>query len=249
MDVDSTLIQDEVIELLAAHAGCEAEEVAEVTERAMRGELDFAQSLRAAGALLAGLDASVLDEVRAEVSLTPGARTLVRTLKRLGYQVAVVSRRLHPGRRPARRGAGDRLRRGQHAWRSSTAGSPGGRGRDRGPGRQGAGAAPVRGGRPAYRSPHRGHRRRRQRPRHAQRGRARRRLQRQAGGAGAGAHRGQRARTWTPCCTCWASPARRSRRRTRRTARPLRRHRFSRPALPPAVPAPKVGAMAQGGSG
>ncbi|QXE37546.1 MULTISPECIES: phosphoserine phosphatase SerB [Streptomyces] len=90
MDVDSTLIQDEVIELFAAHAGCEAE-VAEVTSRAMLGELDFEQSLHARVALLAGLDASVVEKVRAEIRLTPGARTLVRTLKRLGYQVGVVS--------------------------------------------------------------------------------------------------------------------------------------------------------------
>ncbi|WNI14942.1 phosphoserine phosphatase SerB [Actinacidiphila sp. ITFR-21] len=90
MDVDSTLIQDEVIELFAAHAGCEAE-VAEVTAAAMRGEMDFEQSLHARVALLAGLDVSVVDKVRAEVRLTPGARTLVRTLKRLGYQVGIVS--------------------------------------------------------------------------------------------------------------------------------------------------------------
>lgn len=90
MDVDSTLIQDEVIELFAAHAGCEAE-VAEVTARAMRGELDFEQSLHARVALLAGIDESVVDKVRTEVRLTPGARTLIRTLKRLGYQVGVVS--------------------------------------------------------------------------------------------------------------------------------------------------------------
>jgi len=90
MDVDSTLIQDEVIELFAAYAGCE-DEVAEVTARAMRGELDFEQSLHARVALLAGLDVSVVDQVRRDVRLTPGARTLVRTLKRLGYQVGVVS--------------------------------------------------------------------------------------------------------------------------------------------------------------
>jgi len=90
MDVDSTLIQDEVIELFAAHAGCE-EQVAEVTTRAMRGELDFAQSLHARVRLLAGLDESVAEQVREDVRLTPGARTLVRTLKRLGYQVGVVS--------------------------------------------------------------------------------------------------------------------------------------------------------------
>ncbi|MBW1603687.1 phosphoserine phosphatase SerB [Streptomyces sp. JJ66] len=90
MDVDSTLIQDEVIELFAGHAGC-ADQVAEVTAAAMRGELDFEQSLHARVKLLAGLDASVVDAVRAQVRLTPGARTLVRTLKRLGYQVGVVS--------------------------------------------------------------------------------------------------------------------------------------------------------------
>ncbi|TDC73761.1 phosphoserine phosphatase SerB [Streptomyces hainanensis] len=90
MDVDSTLIQDEVIELFAAHAGCE-EQVAAVTAAAMRGELDFEQSLHARVALLAGLDESVVDKVRAEVRLTPGARTLIRTLKRLGCQVGVVS--------------------------------------------------------------------------------------------------------------------------------------------------------------
>jgi phosphoserine phosphatase len=90
MDVDSTLIQDEVIDLLAARAGC-AEEVAKVTAAAMRGELDFAASLRERVALLAGLDESVLASVRADLRLTPGARTLVRTLKRLGYKCGIVS--------------------------------------------------------------------------------------------------------------------------------------------------------------
>jgi len=90
MDVDSTLIQNEVIDLLAERAGCTAE-VAKVTESAMRGELNFAASLRERSALLAGLDAGVLDEVRASLRLTPGARTLVRTLKRLGYKCGIVS--------------------------------------------------------------------------------------------------------------------------------------------------------------
>jgi len=90
MDVDSTLIQQEVIEMLAAHAG-RATEVRAVTERAMRGELDFAESLRERVKVLAGLDEAVLDEVRQAVVLTPGARTLVRTLKRLGFTVALVS--------------------------------------------------------------------------------------------------------------------------------------------------------------
>lgn len=90
MDVDSTLISDEVIELIARHAGCE-DRVREVTEAAMRGELDFADSLTARVALLAGVPVTALDEVRDSVRLTPGARTLIRTLKRLGYRVAVVS--------------------------------------------------------------------------------------------------------------------------------------------------------------
>jgi phosphoserine phosphatase len=90
MDVDSTLVQGEVIEMLAEHAGCLAE-VAEVTEAAMRGELDFEQSLRQRVALLEGLDVSCLDDVYAGLVLTPGARTLVRTLKRLGYRFAIVS--------------------------------------------------------------------------------------------------------------------------------------------------------------
>ena len=90
MDVDSTLIQDEVIDLLAAKAGCAAE-VTKVTEAAMRGQLDFAASLRERVALLAGLPATVLDEVRRELRLTPGARTLIGTLKRLGYKVGIVS--------------------------------------------------------------------------------------------------------------------------------------------------------------
>ena len=90
MDVDSTLIQGEVIELLAAHAG-HGEEVARVTERAMRGELDFEQSLRERVALLAGIPSTALDEVYDELVLAPGARTLVRTLRRLGYRFALVS--------------------------------------------------------------------------------------------------------------------------------------------------------------
>ncbi|WP_433475324.1 phosphoserine phosphatase SerB [Spirillospora sp. CA-142024] len=90
MDVDSTLIQGEVIELLAEHAGC-LDEVAKVTEAAMRGELDFEGSLRERVALLAGLDASAIDDVRGRLRLAAGARTLVRTLKRLDYKFAIVS--------------------------------------------------------------------------------------------------------------------------------------------------------------
>jgi len=90
MDVDSTLIQGEVIEMLAAHAGRLAE-VAAVTEQAMRGELDFADSLRQRVTALAGLPESVLDEVYDAIELAPGARTMVRTLKRLGFRFAIVS--------------------------------------------------------------------------------------------------------------------------------------------------------------
>ena len=90
MDVDSTLIQGEVIEMIAAHAGCEAE-VAEVTERAMRGELDFAESLRSRVALLEGVPESALEEVYGRIVINPGARTMVRTLRRLGYRFAIVS--------------------------------------------------------------------------------------------------------------------------------------------------------------
>jgi len=90
MDVDSTFIQDEVIDLLAEEAGA-LEAVARITERAMAGELDFEASLRERAALLAGLPAEALDRVRARITLTRGARTLVRTLNRLGYRIALVS--------------------------------------------------------------------------------------------------------------------------------------------------------------
>ncbi|AIJ21493.1 phosphoserine phosphatase SerB [Amycolatopsis methanolica] len=89
-DVDSTLIQGEVIEMLAAHAGVEPK-VREITEAAMRGELNFTESLERRVGLLAGLPESVLDEVGEQIQLTPGARTTVRTLKRLGFRCGVVS--------------------------------------------------------------------------------------------------------------------------------------------------------------
>lgn len=90
MDVDSTVIQDEVIDLLARAAG-KGEEVARITESAMLGELDFAESLRRRVATLEGLPVDVLAEVAGTVRLTPGARTLCRTLKRLGFHVCLVS--------------------------------------------------------------------------------------------------------------------------------------------------------------
>ncbi|WP_098053400.1 phosphoserine phosphatase SerB [Kocuria marina] len=90
LDVDSTLIRQEVIELLAAHVGREAE-VAAVTERAMSGEIDFAASLRERVAVLEGLPASAIDDVAAAVRLSPGAKVLVQTLLREGHAVAAVS--------------------------------------------------------------------------------------------------------------------------------------------------------------
>ncbi len=89
-DVDSTLVQGEVIEMLAARAGAEGK-VAAITDAAMRGELDFAQSLEQRVATLAGLPATVIDEVADQLELMPGARTTLRTLRRLGYACGVVS--------------------------------------------------------------------------------------------------------------------------------------------------------------
>jgi phosphoserine phosphatase len=89
-DVDSTLIEQEVIEMLAAHAGKEAE-VAAVTDAAMRGELDFAESLRERVATLAGLPASIIDDVVAKVQFTPGAHQLAQALHLQNNKFAAVS--------------------------------------------------------------------------------------------------------------------------------------------------------------
>jgi phosphoserine phosphatase len=89
-DVDSTFIQQEAIELLASKAGV-LDEVSTITESAMRGELDFEQSLRARVGLLAGLPESVLTMVQAEILLTDGAQDLVETLHSKGHSVALVS--------------------------------------------------------------------------------------------------------------------------------------------------------------
>ncbi|GAA1733876.1 hypothetical protein GCM10009809_31540 [Isoptericola hypogeus] len=89
-DVDSTFITAEVIELIADHAGTRAE-VAAVTERAMRGELDFAGSLRERVATLAGVPVSALDAVRAELELTPGAAELLAETRRRGWEFGLVS--------------------------------------------------------------------------------------------------------------------------------------------------------------
>ena len=90
MDADSTLLKGEVIDKLAARLGLE-EQVAAITEAAMAGELDFAAALRERVALLAGLPVADIEAVAAELELMPGARTLLRTLQRLGYLTAVVS--------------------------------------------------------------------------------------------------------------------------------------------------------------
>jgi phosphoserine phosphatase len=90
LDVDSTFIQQEAIELLAAKAGVLGQ-VAAITESAMRGELDFEQSLRARVALLKGLPESVLSQVQREISLTDGAQDLVETLHERGHSVSLVS--------------------------------------------------------------------------------------------------------------------------------------------------------------
>jgi phosphoserine phosphatase len=90
MDADSTLLQDEVIDLLGEASG-RAAEITPITSAAMNGEIDFTEALRQRVSLLAGLPVSVLDEVRSTLRLAPGARTLVRTLQRLGYVPAVVS--------------------------------------------------------------------------------------------------------------------------------------------------------------
>ncbi len=90
LDMDSTLIQQEVIDLLAEKCGV-GQEVASITESAMRGELDFVASLTTRVKLLAGADAQVIQSVKAGITLTPGARTLIRTLHKLGHKVGVVS--------------------------------------------------------------------------------------------------------------------------------------------------------------
>jgi phosphoserine phosphatase len=94
LDVDSTLIQQEVIELLASKAGVNAE-VVKITDAAMRGEIDFEEALTARVALLAGLGGDAISQVQSEIVLTPGARTLIRTLQRLGHTVSVVSGGFH----------------------------------------------------------------------------------------------------------------------------------------------------------
>ena len=90
LDMDSTLIAQEVIDLLAAKAGM-AKEVSAITEKAMAGEMDFHQSLQERVSLLAGLDESMISNVRSEITLTQGAEKLIQTLHLKGHKVGVVS--------------------------------------------------------------------------------------------------------------------------------------------------------------
>jgi phosphoserine phosphatase len=90
MDVDSTLIQGEVVDLLGELAGV-GSAVSEITAAAMGGQLDFTEALHARVSLLAGAPASLIEQARELISLTPGARTLCRTLNRLGYRIVLVS--------------------------------------------------------------------------------------------------------------------------------------------------------------
>jgi phosphoserine phosphatase len=90
LDMDSTLIQQEVIDLLAKHAG-KLDQVSQITESAMAGDLDFSQALSARVSLLAGLDQSVIELVRKDITLTNGAKELIETLHKQGHKVGVVS--------------------------------------------------------------------------------------------------------------------------------------------------------------
>ena len=94
MDIDSTLINQEVIDLLGEEAGV-GEQVAQITERAMRGELDFKQALEERVGLLAGLDESVFERTFERVTFTPGALELVRSAHSKGWKVGVVSGGFH----------------------------------------------------------------------------------------------------------------------------------------------------------
>lgn len=89
-DMDSTLIQAEVIDELAREAGV-VDQVSAITEAAMRGELEFAESFRRRLALLKGLDEAVLREIAERLPITEGAERLIRNLKRFGYKVAIIS--------------------------------------------------------------------------------------------------------------------------------------------------------------
>jgi len=90
LDMDSTFIQQEVIDLLASHAGV-GDAVAAITQRSMRGELDFKASLKERVSLLAGLPEEIFEAVRSEITLSRGAREMVAALHDQGHKVAIVS--------------------------------------------------------------------------------------------------------------------------------------------------------------
>jgi phosphoserine phosphatase len=94
-DMDSTLIQQEVIDEVAAFIGVK-KQVAEITERAMNGELDFAASLKVRVALLKGVPSDVFERLKPKIIITPGAKELCKCLKRLGYTLAVLSGGFQP---------------------------------------------------------------------------------------------------------------------------------------------------------
>src|SRR5262245_480263 len=90
MDGDSTLVSGEVIDMLAARAGS-PEQDAKVTAGTVRGEVECSASVAERIELVAGMDVTILDQVRRDLRLAPGARTLIRTLRRLGYRCGIVS--------------------------------------------------------------------------------------------------------------------------------------------------------------
>ncbi|MDM7653272.1 MAG: phosphoserine phosphatase SerB [Lactococcus cremoris] len=94
MDVDSTLIEEEVIDLLGEKAGL-GEKISEITEAAMSGELDFKEALKERVALLSGLRTTIFDEIYKEIHLTNGATGLIETLHGRGWKVGVVSGGFH----------------------------------------------------------------------------------------------------------------------------------------------------------
>lgn len=89
-DMDSTLIRQEVIDMIAAYANVEAE-VSKITEAAMNGEIDFNESLKQRVALLKGIPSTVFEELKSKITFTPGARSLTRVLRSLGVKTAVLS--------------------------------------------------------------------------------------------------------------------------------------------------------------
>jgi phosphoserine phosphatase len=94
-DMDSTLIQQEVIDEIAAYTGVQSE-VSAITTRAMNGELDFAASLKARVALLKGVPSDVFERLKPKITITPGAKELCKVLKRLGFSLAVLSGGFQP---------------------------------------------------------------------------------------------------------------------------------------------------------